>query len=46
MFTYLYLGEDEIEVVGYGTVKPLQEISVDHEINHPLFQLKKNKKDK
>ncbi len=44
MNTYLYLGEDEIEVVGYGTVKPKQLITVDQEINHPLFQLQKPKK--
>lgn len=46
MNTYIYTGQDEIELPGVGVVKEGDTIETVQEINHPLFELKKNKKDK
>ncbi len=46
MHTYTYIGEDEIELTGYGVVQVGDTLTVDFVINHPLFkeQIKKEKK--
>lgn len=41
MKTYIYKGQNEIELPGQGIVKPGQEIKSDKNINHPLFEEKK-----
>ncbi len=45
MNTYTYIGKDDIEIMGYGLVKAGETITVDFEVNHPLFK-EKSKKDK
>lgn len=44
--TYVYKGENEIELPGIGIIKPGQEITTEKEINHFLFEEKKEKNDK
>lgn len=44
MKTYIYKGENEIELPGVGIVKPGEEIKSEKDINHPLFEEKKDKK--
>lgn len=45
MHTYVYIGEDEIELIGFGIVKVGDVIEVPFLINHPLFK-EKTKKEK
>ena len=44
MHTYVYIGEDEIELIGYGVVQVGDTVSVDFVINHPLFKEQTKKK--
>jgi hypothetical protein len=41
MRTYQYIGQVEVQLNGFGIVKPNEKIFVDFEINHPLFIVEK-----
>lgn len=43
-FTYIYKGKQEVELAGFGIVKPEEKIESLTEINHPLFELAEGKK--
>lgn len=38
MFKYKYLGTEEIDLIGYGPVKPDEVIETEAPVNHPLFE--------
>lgn len=47
MKQYKYEGLEEVELVGFGVVKPEEVISTSIEVNHPLFkEVKEEKKGK
>ncbi len=37
MYSYKYIGDIEVAIMGFGTVKPNEVICTDFIINHPLF---------
>lgn len=41
MRNYTYIGKTETRLNGFGVVKPNEKITVDFEINHPLFIVEK-----
>jgi hypothetical protein len=45
-FVYIYKGEIEVELPGYGMVKPGDKIESPEIINHPLFEAVEDKKEK
>ena len=38
MFKYKYLGTEEIDLIGYGPVKPGEVIETETPVNNPLFE--------
>lgn len=43
---YKYTGTLEVQLVGFGIIKPGEIISTDREINHPSFVIQKEKTEK
>ena len=46
MKTYQYIGLTETRLNGVGIVKPNEKVTVDFEINHPLFIAEKKVEEK
>lgn len=46
MKSYIYKGQNEIELPGIGILRPGQEVKSQKEINHPLFEEKREKIEK